>query len=1106
MKVVMVNSDNRLSLLLNLLVFISYLNVGQICCKQSVCPFNKLCICSNFTSLLTEITCIGVNVRLNELPAQHYYRIRILGARDIAIIQNTDFKDIKSLSSLTLSRSSLSSVESLSLAHSGVVQTLTTLELSNSQLREFPTSALRHLHRLQWLSLRANNIEELKSRDLKDIKSLRSLLLSDNSLSVVHDHTFEGLPNLQFLDLDDNMITKVEGTPFPSSLTTLSLSNCLLQEVPFESMANLVNLQIVQLRGNLIRHLPDFKFSTLNTQNLQLLDLSHNIISSISNNVFIGSAEQLQNQTPYNLLKQESSDSGLRGQRANALKHGIDSNANTSHIRLRIKDLHLDFNFIQSLPTALFGHISCERLSLSNNRITSSLISEKAFDGPVRDELKALDLNYNLIDTFPEALKTLRNVTQILLKNNRIKNIDENAFTNCGHSLQVLDLSRNQLSDIPSGALRSTKTLIRLSLYGNSISRVDENDLSEWSQTLVSLNLAKNGVKYISRDAFRYAKNLRELRFAGNNILEVSPNLLIPLRGLELLDLSDSLNYLNAGHVIQSVSIESLESVKWLQLDYNGLKYSPSLTFKPFKGLIHLDLENNQIDEIGENEFNANPNISSVIVSRNRLSVVKSHTFSHLAQLENIGLYFNQIKTIENKAFEGLPKLKAIILSKNFITRIENNAFHNLGQNSASLSILLDENRLKCFSADVFGSDMTLNQNSFKGFLYINVSHNEIKQLRGCAIERPEQIYINENKSVSGDHPSKQILNVRVLDVSHNQIEDIPLSFIERMCHSLHSLHINHNRLTEFPINVLHVCPQIQILILSNNLITETFNSFNLTFVSDLQVLNLRDNRINSLLPMIDIFKNLNNLRVLDLSHNLINNLPENPFVGTIISRLYLSNNNLTHIKTNMEIEFLIENNCFGVKSSLKYLDLSHNYLNSVPIEVKSCENLIELKLTNNAIAELAVRSVTKFIGLRQIDISDNPIKKIDNKSLLFEVKYLNALKLNNISLSTLPILNFPHLTHLELSDNTISVIDSQCFAKTRNLRHLDLSRNQLQDVPRHIWKYMIKLQTLSLQYNPIDILDTSSFEELKNLRHLDIRGLNLQYIDTRLLHNHRSV
>ena len=1084
-------------------------NIELISCKQSVCQFNKLCICANYTRLLSEMTCIGVNVRLSELPDQHYYRIRIMGAPDIAVIENTDFKDIKSLSSFTLSRTRLSSVESSAFAHSGVVQTLTTLELSNSELREFPTSALVHLHRLQWLSLRGNQIEEIKSKDLKDIKSLRSLLLSDNSLSVVPAHTFEGLPSLEFLDLDDNMITRIEGTPFPLSLTTLSLSNCLLQEVPFESMANLVGLQIIQLRGNLIKHLPQFKFSLLNTENLQLLDLSHNIISSISSNVFTPSGEQLQNQNPYNPLKQENSDNSEHI--SNALKYSSTSNANTSHtshIALRIKDLHLDFNFIQSLPSAVFGHISCERLSLSNNRITSSFISEQAFDGPIKYELKALDLNYNLIDTFPNALKSLSNVTQILLKNNRLKYIDENAFSNCGQSLQVLDLSRNQLSHIPSLALQLTKTLIRLSLYGNSISKVDDNHLGEWSQTLLSLSLSKNGIKYISRDAFRYAKNLRELRLAGNNILEVSPNLLIPLRALELLDLSDSLNYGNSRHVIQSVA----KSVKWLQLDYNGLKYSPiSLPLKSLKALIHLDLQNNQIEEIGENEFNANLNISAVIVSHNRLSIVKSQAFSHLAQLENIGLYLNQIKSIESKAFESLPKLKTIILSKNFIQTIERKAFYNLSENSASLSILLDENRLKCFSADSFASDMTFSQNSLQTFLYINVSHNEIRQLSGCAVEPTEQIYINENKSVSGDHPSKQTVNVRVLDLSHNQIEDIPLSFIDRMCQSLHSLHLNHNRLTAFPISVLHGCPQVQILILSNNLIVgmpstpyTPSNYSNQTFVSDLQVLSLRDNRINCLNQWIPIFEKLTNLRVLDLSLNLINKLPEKAFVSTIISRLYLSNNNLSNINTNIEKPFDSENNCFGVKSSLKYLDLSHNYLNSVPIEVKSCENLIEVKLTNNVIPELAMRSVTKFISLRQIDLSNNPIKKIDNKSLLFEPKYLNTLKLNNISISILPIFNLAYLAHLELSQNMISLIDPQSFSKSRNIRYLDLSRNQLQDVPRYLWKYMTKLHTLLLQYNPIDILDTSSFEELKNLRHLDIRGLNLQYIDTRLLHNHR--
>ena len=53
--------------------------------------------------------------------------------------------------------------------------------------------------------------------------------------------------------------------------------------------------------------------------------------------------------------------------------------------------------------------------------------------------------------------------------------------------------------------------------------------------------------------------------------------------------------------------------------------------------------------------------------------------------------------------------------------------------------------------------------------------------------------------------------------------------------------------------------------------------------------------------------------------------------------------------------------------------------------------------------------------------------------------------------------------------------------------------------MPKHIWKYVIRLRHLDLCENPIEVLDSSSFAGLKYLKTLDIRGLKLQYIDSRI-------
>lgn len=67
-------------------------------------------------------------------------------------------------------------------------------------------------------------------------------------------------------------------------------------------------------------------------------------------------------------------------------------------------------------------------------------------------DLRVLDLNYNLIDFYPSALRALQGLRHLLLRHNRLKEVDELAFEKCNH-LEFLDLSHNALQTIPVKAL-----------------------------------------------------------------------------------------------------------------------------------------------------------------------------------------------------------------------------------------------------------------------------------------------------------------------------------------------------------------------------------------------------------------------------------------------------------------------------------------------------------------------------------------------------------------------------------------------------------------------------------------------------------------------------
>lgn len=1079
-------------------------------CKQVHCDFNQLCFCQNYSAQYIDVTC--VNVPLVSVPSfsryQHLYRIRLIGVPELTQLKPNDFRNLITLASLSISKSRLSYVNPDTFKKVAIRHTLITLDLSYGNLIEIPVNALIHLHQLQWLSLKGNQIEIIKAKELKELKTLQTLLLNENSISIVEDRTFHKLPNLELIDFDGNMIERVEGNPFPPSLKSLSLSNCLLRKIPFSSIENLPNLQILQLHGNLISYLSPFK---LQVDQMESIDLSHNLISNLPHNLF----------SLFNRSQSESFTESINAPNTNKSSSIIELNKSiivseqlTANVRdspsLQIERFHLDFNFIQSLPPNLFRDILIKKLTLSSNRISSQLISPNAFQGPLESNLQVLDLNYNLIDKYPLALKSLRMLKQLLLKNNRIKQIDFDSFHKCSHTLEALDLSQNLLEAVPTKALSALKNLIKINLHDNLIKSVTSNELDGWCHKLKSLTLSKNVLLSIGYQTFNRCNKLSELRLGGNKLLQLSSDTLTHhLASLQLLDLS-SLNVNRWLH--GNDNVQTLPQVKWLQFDFNHLRTIPQRLIQLFPSLMYLDLQNNHISQLSNNLKDIK-NLTTIILSHNNLTTISSKAFSELNKLENVALYFNRIQQVKKFAFYGLPRLQSLVLSKNQIKHIDTDAFYNLSTKSNTLTLMLDENHLECLSANSFRHITTGNISSLNDFaLYLNVSHNQIKTLANCPGSGNAKTNIKRT-AVAAVHNNQreQTLLVRVLDISFNQISQLTQDFLLAFCGQCLSLFVNNNFIRSLPLHLLPLCPHLQTLSinfnyisgvekglqLENKLMTVDSNTTdNQTITLQIQTLSLQHNRISELTDFEQLFHLLVHLKTLDLTGNQIKQIPTNIFSRTSIVKLNLAHNSLS-----MEV---VEDKCFGIEHSLKYLDISYNSLTLLPNRIVSCSNLIELLVSNNRIHSFYhLMPLWKALSnLHRLELFNNPVQSIDQRiSFPFVNNHsmLSILNLNSLNIVHLEELNVPYLFDLDLSENQISTINSKILSRSRNIRHLNLAFNKLTEVPKHIWKYVTRLRYLSLQDNPIEILDSSSFAGLKYLNFLDIRGLKLQYIDSRI-------
>ncbi|XP_057698943.1 vasorin-like [Corythoichthys intestinalis] len=215
-------------------------------------------------------------------------------------------------------------------------------------------------------------------------------------------------------------------------------------------------------------------------------------------------------------------------------------------------------------------------------------------------------------------------------------------------------------------------------------------------------------------------------------------------------------------------------------------------------------------------------------------------------------------------------------------------------------------------------------------------------------------------------------------------------------------------------------------------------------------------------------------------------------------------------------INALTQNDFTGL-GDLDLLDLSQNELGEVPDGAfKMLSKLKNLDLSSNVITHISKDSFSGLVQLERLYLHQNHIQSIQQDA--FEgLEKLLELKLHGNKLTSLPSLNLPRLLLLDLSSNNIPnldvsdlqtphlenlrmaslgliSLDEDLLGSLENLHELDISMNQLSEVPQALKKDSLKgLIKLNLASNPLGELRTEDFQKLTGLQELDLSGLNLQ-------------
>ncbi|KAF2218200.1 hypothetical protein BDZ85DRAFT_245625 [Elsinoe ampelina] len=528
------------------------------------------------------------NNKLVALPDYlgHYQALRSLNLASNSLTEFPDFLgELNTLVDLDVSFNSISSLPSV-----GKLTNLERLFATNNKLSgSFPDN-FKDLVSLNSLDVRFNTIDSIDV--MSQLPKLEHLMVGHNSISA-----FEGtFSRLKLLFIDHNPVTRFGlASPVPS-LSVLNIASAKLAQLPDDlymkmsgltklvlnknhlvsvssQVGRLAKLEHLSIAKNALDSLPP---EIGHLQNLRYLDVRENNLNRLPSEIWYARRLEALNVAsnvladfpkPGNPPKDMPGD--IMGQTPTVTPGTLSSSPD-------FDELGKLEGFQMRRPSYVGGPMPAGQTSpgpsqnlrkgstasaLSSGRnpsLTARSSQESNLGTPTPANRKDSTLSGKLAQTFTSSLRTL------ILADNRLTDdvFDELMLLT---ELRQLNLSYNEIYDMPPRTIKRWPNLTELYLSGNDLTSLPAEDLEDGSslrilhlnsnkfqvlpaeigkiQKLQTLDVASNSLKYNVTNwpydwNWNYNPQLRYLNLSGNKRLEIRPNANAITRG-ETKDLTD---------------------------------------------------------------------------------------------------------------------------------------------------------------------------------------------------------------------------------------------------------------------------------------------------------------------------------------------------------------------------------------------------------------------------------------------------------------------------------------------------------------------------------------------------------------------------------------
>ncbi|XP_020290650.1 leucine-rich repeats and immunoglobulin-like domains protein 3 isoform X2 [Pseudomyrmex gracilis] len=278
--------------------------------------------------------------------------------------------------------------------------------------------------------------------------------------------------------------------------------------------------------------------------------------------------------------------------------------------------------------------------------------------------------------------------------------------------------------------------------------------------------------------------------------------------------------------------------------------------------------------------------------------------------------------------------------------------------------------------------------------------------------------------------------------------------------------------------------PWMEVLELKNN------NIANLEFDSLLHVPELKklDVSVNKLGDNFTIaLSEVTQLRELKVNKNQLTKVPDLVFVK-----------NITHLTLSHNLITSINGTALLTLQQLQYLDLSGNKISVLQKGSFLTPNqLTHLNLNMNQISIIENGSLDNLTSLEELRLNKNHLTQL--KDLFSGLKELRVLEVNRNNLQQIHGLSLKHLTklrELHLKRNKIEMLDDGAFWPLNNLIMLHLDFNMLTSIRKGGLFGLTSLQTLTLSHNQISSIELQAWEQCLKITEIDLSHNALTSID----------